>query len=41
MIRIGSVGEPAHDARPEVARPSLPRPRAAADVGSVARAQAG
>lgn len=36
MIRIGSVGEPEHDVCAE-ARPSLPRPRAAVDVGSTVR----
>lgn len=36
MIRIGSVGEPGYDVSAE-ARPSLPRPRAAVDVGSTVR----
>jgi hypothetical protein len=40
MIRIGSVGEPAHDVRADMARPSLPWPRVAADVGSAAPAEA-
>ncbi|NYE36556.1 hypothetical protein F4692_001689 [Nocardioides cavernae] len=40
MIRIGSVGEPGYDARADVARPSVPRPRAQADVGSAVGAQA-